>query len=59
MISNKGKILYVLYIFYLISMERRDFDYDEVISKDNLMLAWDHVRYDANDDYSPDVLVVS
>ncbi|HUV80311.1 MAG TPA: hypothetical protein VMW40_05755 [Candidatus Bathyarchaeia archaeon] len=36
-------------------MERRDFDYDEVISKDNLMLAWDHVRYDANDDYSPDV----
>jgi retron-type reverse transcriptase len=29
--------------------------YEKVISEDNLIRAWDHVRYDARDDYAPDV----
>lgn len=29
--------------------------YNEIISKDNLLRAWDHVRYDAIDDFAPDV----
>jgi len=35
-------------------MARRDIPYKKVISGDNLILAWDHVRYDARDDFAPD-----
>jgi hypothetical protein len=36
-------------------MAKRDVDYDKVISEDNLIRAWDHVRYDAGDDYALDI----
>jgi len=36
-------------------MAKKDILYKKVISKDNLMRAWDHVRYDAKNDFAPDV----
>ncbi len=39
----------------MVNMAKKDILYKKVISKDNLMRAWDHVRYDAKNDFAPDV----
>lgn len=36
-------------------MAKKDVLYKKVVSKDNLLRAWDHVRYDAKNDFAQDV----